>query len=78
MIPDEVLTKFCCEHGATFLSAVKLMQQFGTLSLEEGVQSTVKHLNILQATGSTNGSHTAKRATFKNCPWYGTLEHHLV
>ena len=44
------------------------MQQFGTLFLEEGVQSTIKHFNILQAAGSTNGSHTAKCATFKNCP----------
>ena len=41
VIPDELLNKFCCERGATFLSAAKLMQQFGTLSLEEGVQSTV-------------------------------------
>ena len=68
VIPDEVLNEFCCEHGSTFLSAAKLMQQFGTLSLEEGVQSTVKCLNMIQAAGSTNGSHTAKRATFKNCP----------
>jgi hypothetical protein len=43
------------------------MQQFGTLSLEEGAQSTVKRLNILQSTGSTNGSHTVKCAMFKNC-----------
>ena len=45
MLPDELLNKFCCEHGATFSSAVKLMQHFGMLSLEEGVQSTVKRLN---------------------------------
>ncbi len=68
VIPDKLLTKFCCEQGITFLSAAKLNQQFGTLSLEEGVQSTVKHLNILQAAGSTNASLTAKRTTFKNCP----------
>ena len=24
VIPDELLNEFCCEHGATFLSAVKL------------------------------------------------------
>ena len=68
MIPDELLTKFCCEQGTTFLGATKLIQKFGTLSLEEGVKSTIKHLNILQAAGSTNASHTAKRTTFKNCP----------
>ena len=68
VIPDEVLNEFCCERGSTFLSAAKLMQQFGTLSLEEGVQFTVKRLNILQPAGSTNGSHTAKCATFKSCP----------
>ena len=68
VIPDVLLHEFCCERGATFLSAAKLMQQFGTLSLEEGVQPTVKHLNILQAAGSTNGSHTAKRVAFKKIP----------
>ena len=85
VIPDKLLNEFCCEHGATFLSAEKLMQQFGTLSLGGGVQFTIKHLKILQAAGSTSGSHTAKCATFKNCPlvWdtgasFGTLKHHLV
>lgn len=34
VVPDELLDEFCCERGATFLSAIKLMQNFGTLSLE--------------------------------------------
>ena len=68
VIPDEVLNEFCCECGTTFLSAAKLMQQFGTLSLEEGVQDTINCLNMLQAASSTNASHTAKHTTFKNCP----------
>jgi hypothetical protein len=68
VIPDELLTEFCCERGTTFSSATKLMKQFGTLSLEEGVHSIVKRLNIIQAAGSTNSSRTAKCTTFKNHP----------
>jgi hypothetical protein len=41
VIPDEVLDEFCCERGATFLSALRLLQKFGTLSSEEGAQPTV-------------------------------------
>lgn len=68
MILDELLTKFCCEQGTTFFSATKLMNQFGILSLVDGVQSTVQHLNILQAAGTSNALRTANWATFKNCP----------
>jgi hypothetical protein len=37
VIPDEVLDEFCCDRGATSLSAPRLMQQFGMLSLEDKV-----------------------------------------
>jgi len=50
------------------LSATKLTNQFGTLSLEEGVQSTVQCLNMLHVPSTSNASHTANRATFNNCP----------
>ncbi len=66
VVPDEVLDEFCCDRGATFLSAPRLMQQFGTLSLEEGAQPTINRLNLLQA-GNRN-AHAVKRATFKDCP----------
>jgi hypothetical protein len=67
VIPDEVLDEFCCERGATFLNAPRLMRHFGTLSLEEGAQPTVDRLNLLQS-GIKNNNSALNLATFKDCP----------
>ena len=67
-VSDELLDKFCSERGSTFLNTMKLMQQFGTMSLEDGAQSTVKQLSIVQSGGSTNTATTTKHATLKDCP----------
>ena len=44
-IPEEVLDDFVCDRGRTFLAAPKLMERFGTISLEDGAQQTVSRLN---------------------------------
>ena len=44
-IPEEVLNDFVCDRGCTFLAAPKLMERFGTISLEDGAQQTVSCLN---------------------------------
>ena len=68
-VSDELLDKFCSERGSTFLNTkLQLMQQFGTISLEDGAQSTVKQLSILQSGGSTNTAKATKHAMFKDCP----------
>jgi hypothetical protein len=48
VVPDELLDEFCSERGGTFLGAVKLMNSFGSLSLEEGAEKTVRGMNLLQ------------------------------
>lgn len=44
------------------------MDWFGTLSLEEGAESAVKHMNLLQVTCCVSNKNVGKRATFKDCP----------
>ena len=51
-----------------FLGAVRLMNQFGTLSLEKGAESTVKWINLLQVSCRANNRNVGRQAIFKDCP----------
>jgi hypothetical protein len=55
LVPEEVLDKFCCERGGTFLSAMKLLQRFGTVSLEEEAEATVRRLGLFQISCGAGG-----------------------
>ena len=50
------------------LAAVRLMNQFATLSLEEGAKSTVRQVNLLQVSCGANNRNAEKRATSKDYP----------
>jgi hypothetical protein len=67
VVPDELLNEFCFDRGKTFLGAVKLMQHFGTLSLEEGAQKTVQRFNLMRLSCGAN-DEIIRKATFKDCP----------
>jgi hypothetical protein len=67
VVPDELLDEFCFDRGKTFLGAVKLMQHFGTLSLEEGAQKTVERFNLMRLTCGAE-DEIIQKATFKDCP----------
>jgi hypothetical protein len=67
VVPDELLDEFCFDRGKTFLGAVKLMQHFGTLSLEEGAQNAVKRFNLMRLSCGAN-DEIIRKATFKDCP----------
>ena len=71
--PDDFLDEFCCKQGNMFLGAVRLMNQFGTHSLEEGAKSSVKWVNLLQVLCGANNRNIGRRATFKDCPWYWSI-----
>ena len=68
VIPGKLLEEFCHEQGSMFLAALRLMNQFGTLSLEEGAQSTVKWVNLLQVLCGASNRNAERRPTFKDCP----------
>ena len=67
-IPEEVLDDFVCSCGRTFLAAPKLMERFGTISLEDGAQQTVSCLNTCQVLLDMDQGVPWKRQTFKSCP----------
>ena len=67
-IPEEVLDDFVCNCGRTFLAAPKLMERFGTISLEDGAQQTVCRLNTCQVLLDMGQGAPRKCQTFKSCP----------
>jgi hypothetical protein len=68
VVPDELLDEFCSVRGGTFLGAVKLMNSFGSLSLEEGADNTVRRMNLLRVGYEASDGRELRRVTFKNCP----------
>jgi hypothetical protein len=68
-VPDKVLDEFCSERSGTFLGAVKLINSFGSLSLEEGAEKTIKQMNLLQVGCGASDGRELKQVTFQNCPW---------
>lgn len=66
--PDKLLDKFCCERGDTFLGAVRLMNQFGSLLLEEGAEIASKRANLFEVSCGARYGTGGKRAMFLNCP----------
>jgi hypothetical protein len=67
-IPEEVLDDFVCDCGRTFLAARKLMESFGTISLEDGAQETVSCLNTCRVSMEMDQGVPRKCQTFKSCP----------